>query len=877
MRFFIVILLTAAIFLNQSPRLWADCPEGCWGDPNGAHNVVNFIVGLCHFSDIRKVNFDGQCNISSNDAAINYDWWALIMYPEYCNVDTVSCLPVFSTDDTVFVGCPPYHVFPGGDSINIPIMASHARSLRGFQLGFERLTPGFRITSAEIMCTDTSWLVNAGAYSIRTDITGAVDTFSVCWVSDFFTPRPPKSRDTLVNLHVRLEGTLPSDKVVISPIFVPPTCEPLFSHDYFYNYSADERPNFQGCCEEEFLPERDGWSFEDNQTNMWPKSWWQQFDYSASPYAPCSACRWKGAPGFSCFAQSSDFPDWPLFVSAFGPGTKDIASPGRYSDLDTQFVGTAMCYFDPPPGKVIFRQSAIEYWKAIKGSWTGSDLGFAVSSLLFSNGFLDVAAAFPGSAELYDVALSDSSRKLINKYQISQYGSQQLASDSAGRKNARPRSTFQETVDMLGDCVDRFQIINENYFNYQSNGGRALVPFEWRRDPYDEYHKFYVGVYDPRWPGSHGLFTPEVYYYFPFTTADPCMMWDWGYQNRYIPYCLGYTYLQDVSEYALPPLIPVSNSSLKLARAPLQPADANGIVLYYSMADSVLIMSSEGSIGHGSSGMFNSLNGAWEITTIADDSLSQPPIGCLLPKQQFDISASGVRDSAFSLSIFADSVVFVYARENVDSSDVENISYQHDANKLVVRNPSPSPRTYQFRSVSVSPDSEVSWTISRIDASANDSADFALAGGAALRIDNFGGTDTVSLTGDISSASHQSVFYCDSIPLISNSSFILSPNWGQHGDSLLILIDEGMTGSFADSLKVANEPAPYICGDANADATVDISDAVYLISYIFSGGSAPEPLEAGDANCDQGIDISDAVYLISYIFSGGLAPCAGCK
>jgi hypothetical protein len=69
----------------------------------------------------------------------------------------------------------------------------------------------------------------------------------------------------------------------------------------------------------------------------------------------------------------------------------------------------------------------------------------------------------------------------------------------------------------------------------------------------------------------------------------------------------------------------------------------------------------------------------------------------------------------------------------------------------------------------------------------------------------------------------------------------------------------------------------YRCGDANGDATVDISDAVWLIAYIFSGGSAPSPLLAGDANCDITVDISDAVYLIAYIFSGGAAPCAGCK
>jgi hypothetical protein len=34
------------------------------------------------------------------------------------------------------------------------------------------------------------------------------------------------------------------------------------------------------------------------------------------------------------------------------------------------------------------------------------------------------------------------------------------------------------------------------------------------------------------------------------------------------------------------------------------------------------------------------------------------------------------------------------------------------------------------------------------------------------------------------------------------------------------------------------------------------------------------PLLAGDANYDSTVDISDAVYLIAYIFSGGAAPCA---
>ncbi len=73
------------------------------------------------------------------------------------------------------------------------------------------------------------------------------------------------------------------------------------------------------------------------------------------------------------------------------------------------------------------------------------------------------------------------------------------------------------------------------------------------------------------------------------------------------------------------------------------------------------------------------------------------------------------------------------------------------------------------------------------------------------------------------------------------------------------------------------------CGDANSDGAVDISDAVFLIQYIFAGGAAPGTCTyafgKGDANGDCTVDISDAVYLIQYIFAGGAAPhCGvGCK
>jgi hypothetical protein len=67
-----------------------------------------------------------------------------------------------------------------------------------------------------------------------------------------------------------------------------------------------------------------------------------------------------------------------------------------------------------------------------------------------------------------------------------------------------------------------------------------------------------------------------------------------------------------------------------------------------------------------------------------------------------------------------------------------------------------------------------------------------------------------------------------------------------------------------------------LCGDANNDGLVNITDAVYVIQYIFNGGPGPVPYEAGDANCDGLTNVTDAVYLIQYIFNEGPEPCAEC-
>jgi len=59
----------------------------------------------------------------------------------------------------------------------------------------------------------------------------------------------------------------------------------------------------------------------------------------------------------------------------------------------------------------------------------------------------------------------------------------------------------------------------------------------------------------------------------------------------------------------------------------------------------------------------------------------------------------------------------------------------------------------------------------------------------------------------------------------------------------------------------------YICGNANSEEGVNVSDAVYIINYTFViGAPAPVPIESCDANCDGSCNVSDAVFLINYVF-----------
>jgi hypothetical protein len=62
--------------------------------------------------------------------------------------------------------------------------------------------------------------------------------------------------------------------------------------------------------------------------------------------------------------------------------------------------------------------------------------------------------------------------------------------------------------------------------------------------------------------------------------------------------------------------------------------------------------------------------------------------------------------------------------------------------------------------------------------------------------------------------------------------------------------------------------------DFDPGDNIDISDLVFLVDYMFNGGSVPPCIDEADVDATGEIDISDLVYVVDYMFNSGPAPVA---
>jgi hypothetical protein len=91
--------------------------------------------------------------------------------------------------------------------------------------------------------------------------------------------------------------------------------------------------------------------------------------------------------------------------------------------------------------------------------------------------------------------------------------------------------------------------------------------------------------------------------------------------------------------------------------------------------------------------------------------------------------------------------------------------------------------------------------------------------------------------------------------------------------SIVVSSEEpGAAGGFSLTLASNDETDVFSRGDGNGDGSLELTDGIIVLNYLFTGGEAPGCMEAADSDNDGQISLTDAVLILGYLFQGGNAP-----
>ena len=64
----------------------------------------------------------------------------------------------------------------------------------------------------------------------------------------------------------------------------------------------------------------------------------------------------------------------------------------------------------------------------------------------------------------------------------------------------------------------------------------------------------------------------------------------------------------------------------------------------------------------------------------------------------------------------------------------------------------------------------------------------------------------------------------------------------------------------------------FVRGDADNSGTIDITDGVFILNFLFLGGPDPDCLDAADVDDSAAVNITDAIFVLNWLFLGGENP-----
>jgi hypothetical protein len=445
-----------------------------------------------------------------------------------------------------------------------------------------------------------------------------------------------------------------------------------------------------------FEPDPNGWSFCNCGNNVWPQTWWNQFNYQTG-IDPFTNQNYPQSTPFDS-ANASDFPNWELFVDVFG--------------VDAIYSQTN--------GVLNYRNSATAFWGNSINTWGGSCFGFSVTSLL---GYYHsvVLGAFIGTFnDLFTAPLNNDSRYAINYFQITQYG-KEIRDYRLERTSTTPR-------ELLAEIKELFRQNNSDgkplrFPNNNASGGHAVVPYKLER--IDNSSNFKILVYDSNSPGSTN---PFIYIDSVANTWSDSTSLNWGTGTSDV-------YLHNESIFFLEELtLRPGQTSKNFENESINGLDR--LTIFNTINADVSITSQNGEqIGYQDSIAFNNMSDA--VHLIPETGYFHPPVGYYLPENNYTIELDNFTSSKSNV-LFDDNLTR-YGYLRYDADPVESDLLRITENGIKIINPDSDTRSIDLITIILEDSiSEKTFITSGLGLQANDSLNIKEKDRSELLLHNYG-------------------------------------------------------------------------------------------------------------------------------------------
>lgn len=544
----------------------------------------------------------------------------------------------------------------------------------------------------------------------------------------------------------------------------------------------------------EFRKDRDQWGFSNIQPDMWPKSWYSQFNYHGTdPFTNEPYPFWE----FGLFTADSDFIDWISFVNTFTTGA-------CYTDLASQ----------------TYSPSAVHFWRVLKGLWGGSCFGIAIANAIVFRNKEEFAARYPSYPSFSypaSVISTDPVKKTINELFTYQYGREHVLFRMDSGKVKTPTETLNEIKKMVLSDNDPVRTL-DIFSNDSAHPGGHTINVYGVTKSYSDPGIYYLKVYDNANPNS----TSEI----KIDTTDFEGRGSWYYPN--FPQWGGEHFI-----YLMEPAITYLNNPAISGPGELQSPFGfryNNMVDIYNSNASITIKDNAGNVT-GFSNNTVSYNIPNSMPLIVANGSEGPPYGYELENDEYSVTLNDFQSDNAHADFFNGNRILIFDRTDAMQAQTDELFFDKYGNGIHVKNPDAQTKEIKLENI-INWGEEKVLSVSSLELAQNDSINLNIFYNDEMEYTKLTSTGTeknYNLDLYLAHNSGLDKFSKTNVFLPENTTHIFY-SWDRENSDFIILQDIGNNGTIDDTITLSSlktlDIKVLIEGFYNSGTNIMVSDTI---------------------------------------------------